>query len=522
MKNKLFWLLLIMVMYLLPNAKEILGYFYANSDYTFIGDRYSNYILEDIREGNLLQKNLYTTENHPGFMIKPSLLLWGLIGKNIPVDNFFLILLAKLGYLLLFMIALKKYIFFYGNKHIYKWFVLIIGASSGLGIIFKNFIPNSIDLWMPQVNFFQTMANYPGYLFCVVLLLTSFNLFLNNYRKAAKSKLLLISFLSSLILLEQPFVYLTFILTIIMSIVFNESNLKERLKALAGKSMILIFPGIIAILYIGLFIKWPVLIGMVFQLNSNTNSLLSYLSGYGIISFFTGYYLLHNRLQKQNIFYKLNVSWITIGMFLIFLPVNLQYYSILGLFIPVSILGYEILMVKIKYLAVKIGRMHIFLRKIPADLIVFSLSVFLGITNIYLIRNQLADLRDHKNSLNFINNDDKKAMNWLKRNKTGSMIILSDAIYSPILPVFTQSLVYFGLNFIDLATINYGVKANHVINFFFKDTDRQRKEFLKTNNISYLFIGTKNKDTEDYIIWESKKYLQKVYDAGGAKIFKVL
>ena len=155
-------------------------------------------------------------------------------------------------------------------------------------------------------------------------------------------------------------------------------------------------------------------------------------------------------------------------------------------------------------------------------MIVFSLSVFLGITNIYLIRNQLADLRDHKNSLNFINNDDKKAMNWLKRNKTGSMIILSDAIYSPILPVFTQSLVYFGLNFIDLATINYGVKANHVINFFFKDTDRQRKEFLKTNNISYLFIGTKNKDTEDYIIWESKKYLQKVYDAGGAKIFKVL
>lgn len=486
----------------------VFGLITAPTGLTFLGGHVPNsgdfnFVISQIREGNLLIKNLYTSEWQPRIFIALSYIPLGLIGRFLPFNNLSLLVLGRIIYGVLFFYAI--YLLF---KKIIKeekqlWFGMVVLAfSSGWGIFLKSFISNSTDLWIAESNTFHSLLFAPNIIFNQLLMVIFFLLLINKKDKISGVVLLLLT-------LEHQFDAILILFTLGL---YNLLELQSPV-FLIKKTLSKIFVWLPAILslILQIIIVWhyPTVNVWTKQTNLAAPEFLSFITGYGIIAVFGLLFLIKENYETYDENYKFIFCFFISALILIYSPIPFQRRFSEGLHPVIVLLALKPLYnFYLKFIA---GKKYL--------IIIFFL--FLSATNIFLITQDIWAYRVTPNNNQFyIYDQDVKALAWLQKQTNDSQVILADAIYSPLIPSLIGRPVYFGHQVGTALTINYPQKIENAKKFFFNEDDIFRQDLLKNSHISYLFIGTKDQETEDYKIWDEKPYLQKIYDKDGVKIYR--
>ena len=112
----------------------------------------------------------------------------------------------------------------------------------------------------------------------------------------------------------------------------------------------------------------------------------------------------------------------------------------------------------------------------------------------------------------------ENAMLWIRKNTPEQSVIFSSPIDGNIMPAIASRPVYLGHW---CETVQYSQKSKLLIDFFKKDNDQERKTFLETNNINYLFWGPEEKKIVKNFNPDTESFLQKVYSNSTVAVYKV-
>jgi hypothetical protein len=164
----------------------LLGFFVTPKDKVFLGLQLIDHVdtpvyyswIEQVKEGNFLFKNLFTSEDEGRFIFDPLWLGVGLFAKLFSLSSFAAYQLSRIFLIPLFLAV--AYIFvshFFTEEKKRKLCFLFLIFSSGFGwivwLISKIFsiAPSawSMDLWVPEAFTFSTLYNSPHFIASLTL-----------------------------------------------------------------------------------------------------------------------------------------------------------------------------------------------------------------------------------------------------------------------------------------------------------------------------------------------------------------
>ncbi|MBI3384751.1 hypothetical protein HY030_00990 [Candidatus Gottesmanbacteria bacterium] len=508
-------ILLAIAVYLISSIGLLYGYLHTPSGMIFLGGHLPNsgeilnMVLPQLREGHLLIKNLFTSEPQPRIFFAPSYLPMALLGQILPVNNFLLVQLGRFFYTILFFIIAFKFFKLLKLKNIF-WAFLLLGFSSGFGLFLKWGIPNSADLWIPEINTFHSLLFSPNIIFSQILMMLSLMTFFKGYTLQKWKYFLLSGAFATLLAFEHQFDAVTVLLTILIFLLLTETKFKIWLKKIFSLWSIFFGPILVFGLYYFLIKQnWSSLI-WTNQNHLYSPPLLSYISGFGLIGIGAFLAIIKSK-NKKNSSYHLILSWLIAVIIVIYSPLPFQRRFGEGMHIPLVILSSYYLWELVQKL-----------KKIPFRLGLFFLLLFSAATNFYLL---YLDIKAYQLSPNespfYIYQEDLTALSWLRNNSSDKDVILADGLYSPLIPGLIGRTVYFGHSVGTALTIDPEKKTEQAKNFFFYDSDEKRQKFLENNKITFFFLGKKAAAAEDFSLWEGKDYFRKVFERQDVKVFKV-
>ncbi len=510
MKKTIF---LAIVVYLISSISLLYGYLHTPSGMVFLGGHLPNsgeilnMVLPQLREGYLLVKNLFTSELQPRIFFAPSYLPMALLGWILPWNNFLLVQLGRFFYTLLFFITAFKLFKLFKLPNLF-WLLLLLGFSSGFGFFLNWAIPNSADLWIPEINTFHSILFSPNVIFSQILMMLSFLTFYKGYSLQKGKYFLLSGMFTTLLAFEHQFDAVTILLTILLFLILTEKKLKILLLKIFSFWSLFLGPLLVFIIYFFLIRQnWLSLI-WTSQNNLYSPPLLAYISGFGLIGIGAFLEIMKGRKNDNSSSYNLIFCWLLAVMLLIYSPLPFQRRFGEGVHIPLVILASYYLWGLVKKI-----------KKIPFQFCLFLLLLFSTTTNFYLLYLDIKAYQTNPNQSPFyIYQEDLTALEWLRRNSNENDIILADGLYSPLIPGLIGRTVYFGHTVGTALTIDPEKKIEQVKNFFFYDSDEMRQKFLENNKITFFFLGKKASDSPDFLTWEKKAYFKKVYESSHTKI----
>jgi len=502
------------------------GYFYNGLHTLTPGDYpvYFSYI-NQIKAGHWELRDYFTSEAQPLGLLNFFWLAIGLMARlfSLPADIAFH--LARFLLIPLFFIIF--YIFtsyFFTSKNQRKLAVLFIAFSSGIGTFFASYFlkyPFSLDdatykwpldFWIPELNVFSILSHSPHIIFSFILMVAFILLMLlawdnHNYWYSMAAGIVGFVWFNF-----HPF-FFPYVVFILLPYLIYLIVKTKKIK-LAGHYVLAMILSSPFVFYHYYKIKTDLVIGARASQNILlTPPFLFVFLGFGFLLIFSVIaivYLAQKKLLFKNSKHVFLVIWLIASLFLIYAPIFFQRRFLMGMQIPMVFL--------IVILLADWVKSH------PNSKILANKFLFIVLFVIFFCFSSFFNLvRDvyyfHTHFYHFyLPQEFKTGLNWLNDNNQANKAILSYELTGEFIPGYINQPAYLAHG---IETINYQDKRNEVYKFFADQfSEDQAREFLKTNQIGYVFF-TDLERTYGQIKPAGKDYLQLVYSAGQVEIYAV-
>lgn len=535
------WIWLIVVF--LSFSPMIIGFITAFPDSVFLGRQtmngsdlpiyYSN--IQQVKEGQYLFKNLYTSETHQGFILDPFWLGVGFLAKFFSLSPFLAFQLARFLLIPIFLLVAYYFIAFFFQEEIKRkiCFIFLIFAS-GLGGFYLETIKGvnilidqsgtitnlPIDLWVPEAFTFLSIHNSPHFIASLTLIML---IFLFSLLAFANYKIIysLGAGLSALFLFQfhpyhLPTIFgplFVFIIYCLIKPVRNFNYLKHFL-------ILLIFSLPPVFYHLWTIENIWVRKQHFLQAITLTPSLSMVLIGYGLLfplALIGGFSIFQKKeMVKKEIFL---VCWALIQFLLLYFPMSSQRRLSEGLQIPITILAILGLFYLKNWIKEKIiPQKYLFLKNIFSNkfFLIYIFFILFFISNLTILVSDLS-LYLKKQPGIYLAKEEIEAMKWLKQNTAQDSIILSTLSMGNLIPAFTLRQVYLGHGH---QTAHFQEKWERTNWFFKTNSDKEKISFLRENRINYLYFSQPEKELAKFNP-DEKSFLEKVYGNPQVAIYKI-
>ncbi len=509
-KQTVFSIIIAVIVLILTNVSVLLPVIMPLDHLVFLGRRTINsqdvytYVsfIEQSRQGAFLFKNLYTSEPQTPSLLRPSYLVIGKIAavtgmSSIVAYHAARIVLSGIFFGVLFLFLTH---FFTDKQKRLAAFALITTAS-GIGFLISQWVPNSIDLWVPEAIPFLTLFEAPHFILSLILLLTGFHFFLNYLKDNKANSLIWVSVAFLFLSFEHPFDLGVIVPTLFITALWNKLPIKKALT-------VSILGGIGLLYQVFAVITNPILGSWQIQNVLPSPQPISYITGFGLLLPFAlvGLEVFLNEQKREQ---TLVVSWICVTALLLYAPVGIQRRFIEAAQIPLSI-------------AALYGMYTIFGRYKPKTktIAIYTTIAILSLSSLFMVNEDMKQIQtDSTDSYYYhLSREEFDAIIWLGRQTDSRDVILSNWFFGNLIPGLTGRTVYIGHK---IQTIDFDKKIEN-INRFLRETDNTKAvSFLKQNGITYLYFGAGDTMLTYGFKPETKPFLTKVYAQGAASIYKV-
>jgi len=525
-----FALLLGLLAVLATAVPYLYGYFTTPDDMVYTGIHHltpgdtnvSLSMIEQVKQGDNVFINLYTSEEQARILIRPVWLGIGWLAKVFNLSNLLALHLARSVLVIIFTGVMYLFLaYFFTSSKKRKWVLVLILFASGLGVFFNPFLfdvsniyEHPTDIWVPESITFLTLYHLPHLIASLILIIIIFLLMLLAFENN-KIKYSLGAGVATLFLLwfhpfNGPTIYLVLATYLIILFLRQRKVYWSYIK----HYIILCAIPVPAVLYLFLMsqLDWVVR-NWSAQNILPSPSFWMYLIGYGLLLILAGVgmWITLKKPKNKRIFL---IAWLISSAMLIYIPLSFQRRMSEGLHIPITILA----AVGIFFLVNKLdkGREE---NNLKIYFFVMALVVFLPLTNIQILGQDIYLYNTKKTLPYYLYNDEVKAMQWLKDNVNKEAVVFSSYYMGNYIPAYSGRLVWIGHG---PQTINLTYKET-VSHWFWQDSQagEEKYEFLQSEKIDYIFYGRKEKELGDYDPG-TKKFLEEVFSNSQVKIYKVL
>ncbi|OGF51268.1 MAG: hypothetical protein A2044_06590 [Candidatus Firestonebacteria bacterium GWA2_43_8] len=518
-KFALIWSVIIAIITIIPYA---IGKTYTPKDMVFTEFIASNYDQESYMawmkqaaDGKILFEDKYTTEPQSGMFFHPLFLVCGRIAGLLNMD----MITAYHGMRLLFGILMLLFIYYFSAHFIKdvttrKYFLVFISLAAGWGFLapnpvvwFNQYNIMSLDMWITEASTFLIFLTKPLFAFALILILAIFLLMLKAFETGKSKFVYYAGVLGILLALTHPYDVFSVYAVLFVFLLAKKAVLKEYLLffLFAAVSVCGLAYQAVLFTYDPVFKEWS-------KTLTATPNPLSFVIGYGFAGIFTILYLFDKKWSKDksNLFLLI---WIISILAASYLPLRFQRRMILGLHVPIAILGvkyfFECLIPKLKKF-----RPLKNLKPITIFIILMVLSIP---TNVRYIYDCYTDMKINVYNYN-IHQDDVTALRWMDANTDKKDAFIASRIIGMYIPAWSGNKVYAG--HYD-QTVNYTSKLKEIKVFFEGKVDVSTvKEFLEANRISYIYFGPFEKMLGNPG-FEKMPFLQKEYSNKTVDIYRI-
>ncbi len=468
LKGKIFLLLGVILVIILSSTSFIYGWKNTPSQMQFLGRRTINLpdtypqlaLIEQGRSDRLLFLNLYDSSTRSAYIVSPVNLVLGQIAGRTNLPNILVFHIGRivLGLFLLCAVYHLLKLFFSRRKDRLFAF-LFISLSSGFGLFLFRFL-TSYDLFLPTSNLFLSLMESPELIFQEILLILSF---MGVIRMIINRKF-----------------HLGYILLILSSLGVLLGNTIYNYPR----------PRIIAELL-------PFLMGTGFSLPA----------------------VLFIRKKIENLYHPLSLALFFAVLF--FIPTPFQWLSYFGFYIFLSIAavkGYIYIYDQYIYSFISKNKIFKFLGLVLTLLVIFILFPATNYFHLYWdMQNYGKDKIDAYS--NYLLIDEMQGINWMKEHVSAGSIVLAKPFYSNIISGLTGLKTFLGD---DIHTPFNTEKLNDIDGLLNIWMDTNRIDYMKRNNIGYIFFGKDDSMLKGSLQPDQTDYLKKIYNQGGVTVYKFI
>ncbi len=451
--------------------------------------------MQEGRDGDWLFKLPYSSNQGNGVFLFTYYILLGHIAGILSLPNIIIFHAARLINATLLFLILIRFIEDYSKPDdlFYTLALLIFGSGLGWFPLFFGYITS--DFKIPEIYPFLSSFTNPHFPLALGLML----LILMQYQGTFRYRVIALGIWSGLLAVIQPFclIIIVAVLGILMLVEWREII---RIKIYSLLSIVL--P---ALIY-GVYLFSITNINETIKSWNSQNLTPSPPIGDLIISLapmilFTipGIYFVIK--VKNRKFYPI-VIWTLMALAMAYFPINLQRRLLIGIYIPVCILGIHglISLIKLTGKSTNLVRNIIFAVSLPSSLILISMSSL-----------QAANLNPDlvmKQSL-------WKSLQWVDQNIPSTSLILTTPEIGLYIPAYTNDRVIYGHPF---ETANALANKSNIESFFSQMNMREQQLFVEKEGVDYILV--ENDNGYDYQLSPQIKATQ-VYDENDIKIYKV-
>lgn len=540
--NKKEWYFLIAItlfVIFLTTAPYLYGWYQTPENYVYTGLHsltpgdihvYFSYI-EQVKNGHLVFEDLYTSEAQSRLMANGFWLAVGLFAKFTGLSNiiaFHITRIILIPFFLFLLYLLASY--FWADKTWRKICFIFFTFASGLGFAISGLIDESVyrkgwynwplDLWAPENNNLLTMFQSPHLILSMIFLILVFFLMFFSFDKN-KIKYSLAAGIIALLLFEfhpfhAPTIFAVLGAYALVQFIIHKEIIFSYLKHLLIFSAISL-PSV-------LYWLWLTRSDYITQIRAYQNICLSpalwvtlFSYGFILILAIMAIFSLFKKHKLENINIFL-IVWLVVQFALLYSPFNFQRRLMQGLQIPMILLAVMGLFFIYSYLREKMPakRFDFWINNKYLAIILFIL--LFGSSHIFNWAREFSIVVNKTHPVLYISNDTIAAFDWFKQNTQPSQVILTDFYNGNLIPGRIGHKVFLGHG---VETLFFNSKFEQV-NWFFKTNnfDPKKHQFLKDNNISYIFYTDQLKTMGNFKPSE-KDYLELVYAQGDVDIYKV-
>jgi len=479
-------------------------------------------MIEQVKQGENIFINLYTSESQERLFINPLWLSVGWFAKLTGTSNLLTLHIVRSFWIVVFMFVVYLFLAYVLKKQRWRKLVLLLVVfSSGLGVFFNPFLfdinnitEHPTDIWVAESITFLTLYHSPHLTASLTLIVLTFLLMLMAFR-TNKVRYSVGAGIACLFLLwfhpfNGPTVYFTLFTFLVIVFLQNRKIIWSYIRHC-------VIMGVIPIPAVA-YLYWLNQTDWVIRNWAAQNILMSpsvwmFLIGYGFLVPLAVFGSV--RVTKHPSFEKLFIiAWALSSSLLIYFPISFQRRMSEGLHIPLAILTGVAVIYLLKRYQKKDGSLGT-----KAFVILILLAVFLPLTNIQIVGQDFHLYSSKKELPYYLHQDEVEAMHWLREAATEREVIFSSYYTGNFIPAYSGRIVWIGHG---PQTINLIEKRETTDWFWLDDSeDSQKKTFLHDENIRFVYYGQKEKELGTYDP-ATKKYLSEVFQNGQVAIYSVL
>ncbi|MFC1687932.1 hypothetical protein ACFL0L_05165 [Patescibacteria group bacterium] len=476
--------------------------------------------ISSVKEGENSMLNLYTGEEQTIRYINPLWYSVGLFAKvlDLPALTAFhisRILLAAACIVILYLfISLLT-----ASVRVRKLALCIVVFASGLGALFNPFLHDAsnllerpIDIWVPEGIPFLSLYHSPHLIASTLLIVLVFGLMALAFRSGRFSYAIWAGVAGALLTWFHPFNTPTIVFVVGVYLIVAMIMKRKFLGKWVAQYILFGILLIPAVVYLFAVRELDPTIASWTQQNVLPSpSPVMYLIAFAFLIPFVIYTLFKKKIRSERT-YRFLLVWIIVSTILIYFPVDFQRRMVEGLFIPLGIItAMGIIYLWDTYTQTR----NTFIKQ---SVLGIALVVFLPITNIQILGQDIYIYESKKELPYYIPADEMEAMQWLHNETASDEIILSGEYMGNFIPAYTLRRVYIGHG---PQTLDLERKSKEVNNFYGgRYSDTQIQNLLSQENISYIFTSS-SELAYGSVDLSAKEYLALVFSNQSVEIYKV-
>jgi len=536
----------IIVIILLTTLPYIYGYLQTPDNYTYTGlhsltpgDTHVYFSwMEQVKQGHFISEDLYTSEPQARILLNSFWSVEGLIAKYTGLSNNLVLQLTRILLIPFFVILLYLVsAYFWIDKFWRKISFTFLSFASGTGVAISIFLPGSVyskgwynwplDMWAPESNNLLTMFQSPHLILSTGLIILVLFLTFLAFEKN-KIKYSITAGLLALVLLQfhpfhTPTLFGVMAIYFLVQFLINIRQLKIKQNYLfnivkhAVIVVLISLPSVLYWLYLGAHDFTTQI--RTYQNVCLTPSLWVTFVSYGfiiILAILAIYqFISKKQINNKNLFL---IVWLVVQFTLLYSPFPFQRRLMQGLQIPMIILAVFGLQFIYYYLKQKLSanNFDFYINNKYLAIILFILLFTSSNLNNWI--REIAVFAEIYPQL-YVHNDSIAGYNWFKDNTTLDSVILTDLYNGNLIPGRTGHKVYVGHG---VETLFFESKFNEMVWFYLiNDSDDKKYNFLKKNNINYIFYSSNEAGIGEFKPIE-KNYLKQIFQQGEVEIYQVI
>jgi hypothetical protein len=421
------------------------------------------------RSGEWLFRLPYTSQPGDGAFLFTYYILLGHIARLFTLPDIIVFHIARIiNSVFLFFILLnyvKKYI--NENWSLFSISLLIFGSGFGWLVLLFRYVNSDFNI--PELYPFLSCLTNPHFPLAISLML----IILERIRDLRFINTVKTALISLILLIVQPFCMVIVLGVLGISLLLA---LRDNLRVKFVQLLVLAVPSIAFGLYLTMIIKNnPALTSWNSQNLTPSPPFWDLLLALSPIILPAVYGIVFIIKSREKTYYPI-VIWVLLVALLAYIPLNLQRRFLIGLYIPVAILGIKGISLFIEKHNRKVGKIkNIFLAAaIPSNIILILLSV-----SAVAQSNQNLVMKD---SL-------WDGLQWVSMSTPAKSLILTTPSIGLYIPAYTNDRVIYGHPY---ETAKAQVNKENAEAFFSKMDQEQKQKYLISEGVDYILTESEN------------------------------